>query len=793
MREKYRSISEVELFTRGGIMRHLVIALIFSGLLLILSANTHAQQASTQSKPSLPRFEIPRIGTIIIDGQVDDWGDTGFRVDALTPIDGKLRPADDYRASLRLAWDDRGLLCLISVDDKHWLESPEIEKLWECDSLELYMAPCRGSIDSCQWVIAPGMTAEQPTARFSFYDNRQSKALAKVSGDINFASAKTKNGCRVEVLLPWTTIGITPRVGREIAFQIMTNDINADGTELYHLSWYPALGAAFTSMKMHRLRLSESCGPAIAARLNLLSNTLEGLTFRALAPAALAGKAVKLTSAGQTLATGVLQIDATGYAQAVLAVAPPTPQQQYDLITLLLENTPVDSLLLQAGQDDFPSRSLALEATAMINKSLFTLSWPLADGDTGTTQISRQTVALPGKKSTVTVIGNRYQDHNFQLGKLYEYSLSHDGPTWPATTYLYAGSAVPLEEQRGTLLLIIEKSIATALHEEITRLTRDLVGDGWKVIRHDVAREDTVTSLKELIVRDCQQDLQVESLFLLGHLPVPYSGKIRPDGHGDHRGAWPADVYYGDIEGAWTDALEAYPEGEGRLKNIAGDGKFDQSSIPGKVELTVGRVDLSDLPAFEKNEVELLRQYLDRDHAYRHKIFTIAPESLINDGFKERSEGFAYGAWQNFITLLGADHVAEGGWFDQGQKNYALMYACGPGSFTSGGGLGSTTELAVKPVNGIFTAIFGSYFADWDTQNNLMRALLGNAGYPLAAFWSGRPHWYLHPLGMGKTIGYCARLTQNNAGEYSPTGEAAGEFILLYWAIRLCVCILFLR
>mgnify|MGYP000013517969 CR=1 FL=1 len=30
---------------------------------------------------------------------------------------------------------------------------------------------------------------------------------------------------------------------------------------------------------------------------------------------------------------------------------------------------------------------------------------------------------------------------------------------------------------------------------------------------------------------------------------MPYSGNIYPDGHTDHRGAWPADTYYGDIDG----------------------------------------------------------------------------------------------------------------------------------------------------------------------------------------------------------------------------------------------------
>ena len=45
----------------------------------------------------------------------------------------------------------------------------------------------------------------------------------------------------------------------------------------------------------------------------------------------------------------------------------------------------------------------------------------------------------------------------------------------------------------------------------------------------------------------------LESVFLLGHVPVPYSGQINPDGHSNHVGAWAADVYYGELDGNWTD------------------------------------------------------------------------------------------------------------------------------------------------------------------------------------------------------------------------------------------------
>jgi len=750
--------------------------LLLSCSVIALTAVSIAESPKSTPKAQnlLPRYDIPRLRNIVIDGQGDDWGDAAFCVDLLTPVDGKIWPADEHHASLRLGWDERGLLLLIDVADKDWSESPDNNQLWMRDSLELYLAPFRGASDSCQWVISPGMAADQPEARSQFYDNRQRKLRS--ANSMVFARSKEGNRCRLEVLLPWSMIGIEPHVGREVAFQINTNDTATGGTDLYHLSWYPALGAAFTSMKMHRLRLAETAGTPLIARLNLIADQApEGKRFRALAPTALAGKAVALVSGEQTLAHGTLQADASGYAQAMFTVPNPVNGQAYDSVALLVENTPVDRVVLLPGQDDFPARAQALEAVVTTQHSApgITLTWPLDADDTGKTVISRSAPGTPARKVTRTVTGNSYTDTSARAGQLYEYAIRHDGATWPATSYLYAGHEVPLEEQHGAVVLIVEQGIAVGLKEEIARLMRDLVGDGWQVIRHDVARDAAVTEVKALIMQDCKATPSVDTIFLLGHVPVPYSGKINPDGHDDHRGSWPADVYYGDLDGQWTDTQNLTPKADGRMKNVAGDGKFDQSKIPADVKLAVGRVDLSDMPAFAQSEEALLRQYLDRDHAYRHKRLTVEPNALIADSFKERSEGFSYGGWQAFTTLLRSDHVSEGEWFAQGQKSYLLMYACGPGGYTGGGGLGSTEDLVTKPVNGIFTPIFGSYFVDWDTQNNLMRALLCNAGSPLATFWSGRPHWYLHPLGMGKTIGYCARLTQNNRGEYAPTGDGA--------------------
>jgi hypothetical protein len=104
----------------------------------------------------------------------------------------------------------------------------------------------------------------------------------------------------------------------------------------------------------------------------------------------------------------------------------------------------------------------------------------------------------------------------------------------------------------------------------------------------------------------------------------------------------------------------------------------------------------------------------------------------------------------------------------QAVGSYLWSYGCGAGSYTSCNGIGNTNNFAQyknkDSFHNIFTILAGSYFGDWDSKNNLLRASL--AAGSLATFWGGIPKWYIHHMGLGKHIGYGARLTQNNSNDY---------------------------
>ena len=56
--------------------------------------------------------------------------------------------------------------------------------------------------------------------------------------------------------------------------------------------------------------------------------------------------------------------------------------------------------------------------------------------------------------------------------------------------------------------------------------------------------------------------------------------------------------------------------------------------------------------------------------------------------------------------------------------------------------------MAVDSLQSVFTFLFGSYFGDWDSPDNFLRAALAS-GTILSNAWSGRPLWSMHYMAMG--------------------------------------------
>ena len=429
-----------------------------------------------------------------------------------------------------------------------------------------------------------------------------------------------------------------------------------------------------------------------------------------------------------------------------------------------------------------------------------TLKWP-TENYTGNYVIYKRDVDQTiGTWSSViaTVAGtnNSWTDATMKVGMEREYCVAKVKSTaTEALGYILAGNKTLAKPNIGGIILLIDSSYQIALKSEINVLKADLTAAGWKVYLHYAGRSETAENVKKRIAALLDKmPTRARSLYIIGHVPVPYSGYFSstgdrppPDGHvegsGNHTGAWPADVYYGDLNGIYTDRMVDCTTGsDTRNHNKPNDGKFDQSVTVENIELEIGRVDFYNMPAFSTNDTQMVRDYLNRVHQWRLGQTPYVNRALIDNNFTGLN--LASSGYQNLPTFVGIDSVFDNRDYFQSQnsENYLWSYGCGAGSYTSCSGIGTSNDFAANQskFSNIFTMLAGSFFGDWDSKNNLLRSSI--AAGSLNCMWAGIPKWYLHHMGLGSHIGLGAKITQNNENQYfngSFNGSWRGVFIAL--------------
>jgi hypothetical protein len=367
-----------------------------------------------------------------------------------------------------------------------------------------------------------------------------------------------------------------------------------------------------------------------------------------------------------------------------------------------------------------------------------------------------------------------YTDFDVTVGATYEYGVAKDASLgYRGYGYIYSGINAGLVENRGTLVLMVAANIAGSLAGELDRLQSDLVGDGWRVVRHDVSVDNTPDAIRNLIIADYNSDPgNVNAVFLFGHVPILQSGYLNYDSHGFR--AMAADGFYGDMNNDWPTNLANSP-----------------SFFPSPVRLMVGRVDMYDMPGVGASppwgsETDLLRQYLNKDHNWRFKLLTVPRRALMANRIGDIG-GIAPAAtgYRNFEPFVGPGNTIEANVQDNAAPNerwismitagaYLWTFGCGGGTDTSVSQLGThglyndvwSTDIVGQGAQAIFVMLDGSHFAAWDRTDNILRSVLATPTYGLAACLAGGPHWYLHHMGLGETIGFGARLTMNNSTLY---------------------------
>lgn len=452
--------------------------------------------------------------------------------------------------------------------------------------------------------------------------------------------------------------------------------------------------------------------------------------------------------------------------------------------------------------------ALDAKATVATTAPVITLDWPAVSGARDPVYITRTELTATGRGSarsfTLATNSTAFADSTAVAGKRYEYLVSQrynfSGSTWiTRKASLTSGSEVALTENRGRVLVLVDNTLASTLAAELETLADDLTLDGWVVVRKDVARMSVspddlsagagtartaeLAAVRSEVATFYNADTaNSRAVIIVGRVPVPYSGKIMPDGHTDHNGAWPTDMYYADINGSWTDTSINWTA-SGRLNNVPGDGKFDRNQAPTALELEVGRIDFAGISGHGKSEAELVRQYLNRNHAYRNSLApynNLRRSALVDDNFGYfGGEAFAAVGWSTGSAVLGRTNASAAKWFDNQSGAPVLFgYGCGGGGYTGASGVGSSADFATKPSRVVFNALFGSYFGDWNFNDAFLRASLGGPAEStgLASFWVNRPNWDFSGTALGGSIGSTLRYSSDRSIHRQILGDPTLRF-----------------
>jgi hypothetical protein len=210
-------------------------------------------------------FDAPRLDGVAVDGAARDWGERGLRIERLTLHSGgaaTVTPAAEGSGSLRVGWDQDGLLLLVS------LPAPRAEDESGPPTINVVVRDGARPLNWWQAMLdlpplkGPG-NAVSPEARLmdhrydQWADPREAReelaALAPLA--IEGCWARSADGYVLEARLPWSNLGRAPGEGDTLRVQLQ---VWKGGPSL---SWFPYGWGEKCPHYCHLVRLARDASP----------------------------------------------------------------------------------------------------------------------------------------------------------------------------------------------------------------------------------------------------------------------------------------------------------------------------------------------------------------------------------------------------------------------------------------------------------------------------------------------------------------------------------------------------
>jgi hypothetical protein len=177
-------------------------------------------------------------------------------------------------------------------------------------------------------------------------------------------------------------------------------------------------------------------------------------------------------------------------------------------------------------------------------------------------------------------------------------------------------------------------------------------------------------------------------------------------------------------------------------------------------------------------ETKLLRQYLYKDHLYRHGELGVSNRALVDDvdAIQTTLEN-AFGMFP--VQNVDVQYNSTYNWTDIDWDQYSALWGFGGGSGNTWNNGQYNTENDVEVLfshwlkdhtsNAVFNQMYMSWGGNWERSDSLLRSIIADEGQGLVSFYGSVDAL---AMGAGHTVGTAYLKTQNigdNANSISPS------------------------
>ncbi len=150
--------------------------------------------------------------------------------------------------------------------------------------------------------------------------------------------------------------------------------------------------------------------------------------------------------------------------------------------------------------------------------------------------------------------------------------------------------------------IIVNEDLYLSIAGALDTFMLDLQVEGYTINLYTANETSSPAALRDMINQDWQDD-DIAGVLFIGDLAVPWYEMYEPDDWGGNHAQFPCDLYFMDLNGFWDDTDQ--------------DGMFDVHTGLLDADIWVGRLVASTMSYYGADEVQLLRNYFQKNHSFR--------------------------------------------------------------------------------------------------------------------------------------------------------------------------------